>query len=95
MAQPASIVGIASGRFAPRQFRKRAASHRPQLSQRDVSLFHGFHEFLSDILSALMIAAVWQISADFLKHDVHICGRPFLDFGHLTPGSIIDTNQSA
>jgi hypothetical protein len=47
------------------------------------------------MFSAFMVAAVWQISADFLEHDVHIGGCPFFDFGHLTPGSIIDANQSA
>jgi hypothetical protein len=75
-------LGIASGRFAPRQFGKRAAGHSPQLFQGVVSLFRALHELFSDILSALMVAAVWQTSADFLKHDVHIRGCPFFDFGH-------------
>jgi hypothetical protein len=42
-----------------------------------------------------MVAAVWQTSADFLKHYVHIRGCPFFDFGHLIPRSIIDATQSA
>jgi hypothetical protein len=87
--------GFASGRSAPRQFRKRAAGYGPQFLQRDVSFFRGFHEFLSDILSAFMVAAVWQTSADLLKHDVHIRGCPLFDFAHPTPGSVIDTNRSA
>ena len=70
------------GRFAPRQFRKRATGHRPQPFQCDVSFFHALHEFFGDMLSALMVAAVWQIPADFLEHDVHIRGCPFFDFGH-------------
>jgi hypothetical protein len=85
----------ALGRFAPRQFRKRAAGHRPQPLQRDVSFFHALHELFSDILSALMVAAVWQTSADFLKHYVHFRGYPFFDFGHLTPRLVIDANGSA
>jgi hypothetical protein len=42
-----------------------------------------------------MVAAVWQTSADFLKHYVHFRGYPSFDFGHLTPRSVIDANQSA
>ncbi len=40
-----------------------------------------------------MVAAVWQTSADFLKHDVYICGYSFFDFVHLTPRSVIDANR--
>ena len=82
-------------RFAPRQVGKRAARHRPQPFQRDVSFFRALQEFFSDVLSAFMVAAVRQTPADLLKHDVHICGCPFFDLGHLTPGSVIDANQSA
>jgi hypothetical protein len=42
-----------------------------------------------------MVAAVRQTSADFLKHYVHIRGCPIFDFGHLTPRSVINANQSA
>jgi hypothetical protein len=52
--------------------------------------FHALHELVSDILSALMVATVWQTSADFLKHYVDIRGCPFFDFGHLTPRSVIE-----
>jgi len=48
--------------------------------------FHALHELLGDVLSALMVAAaVWQSSADFLKHYVQIRGRSFIGSGHLTP----------
>ena len=77
-----AIFGIASGRFGARQFGKCAAGHKPQLFQRDVSFFRALHELFGDVLSARMVAAVWQTSADFLKHDVHIRGCPFFDFGH-------------
>ena len=82
---------LAFGRSAPRQLGKRATCHGPQPFQRDVSFFRALHEFFSNILSALMVAAVRQTPADFLKHDVHVRCGPFFDFvfdfGHLTPGS--------
>jgi hypothetical protein len=81
------------GRFAPRQIFKRAAGHRPQPFLRNISFFRALHEFLSDVLSAFMVAAVRQTPADFLKHDFHVRGCPLFDFGHLTPRSIVDPNQ--
>jgi hypothetical protein len=83
------------GRSALRQVGKRAAGDRPQPFQRDVSFFRALHQFFSDVLPAFMVAAVRQTPADFLKHDVHVCGGPFFDFGHLTPRSVIDASQSA
>ena len=69
-------------RSAPQQFRKCAVGHRPQPFQRDVSLLHALYELFGDMLSAPMVAAVWQTSADLLKHDLHIRGCPFIDVGH-------------
>jgi hypothetical protein len=64
----------------------------PQLFQRDVSFFRAFNEFFGDVLSAFMVASMRQTPADFLKHNIHVRDCPFFDFGHLTPGSIIDAN---
>jgi hypothetical protein len=41
--------------------------------------------FFGNMLPALMVAAVWQTSADFLKDNLHIRDCPLLDSGHLTP----------
>jgi hypothetical protein len=47
------------------------------------------YQSLSNVLAALMIAAVGQVAADFFQHDIHICGGPLIDLGHLTPRSPI------
>jgi hypothetical protein len=39
-------------------------------------------ELFGDVLSALMIAAVLQTPAGFLKHYVHICTCPFVNLQH-------------
>jgi hypothetical protein len=69
-------------RSAPRQFGKCAVGHSPQPFQRDVSLLHALYELFGDMLSAPMVAPVWQTSADLLEHDLHIRGCPFIDVGH-------------
>jgi hypothetical protein len=57
--------------------------------------FSCFHELVSGILSALMVANVWQTSADFLKHYVDIRGCPFLRFWSFDTKVSYRGNQSA
>jgi hypothetical protein len=75
-------------------FRKCAAGHRPQSFQRIVSAFHALHQLLRDVFSGFVVAAVWQASANFLKHDVHVRACPFIERCHWTPPFNIEAQSN-
>jgi hypothetical protein len=73
-----------SRRFAARQFRKRAFGHGSQFIQGHIAVLCGLHQALGKVLAAFMIAAMWQVAADFLQYHVHVRGCALTDLRHST-----------
>jgi hypothetical protein len=61
---------------------ERAMCDGPQSAQGDVSLLRTELQFLRDVATAFVVAAVGKDAAGFFENEVHVCNRPIIQSGH-------------
>jgi hypothetical protein len=55
---------------------------RPQSPQGGISLPRTKLQFLRDVATAFVVAAVREDAAGFFQDEIHVCNRPIIQPGH-------------
>jgi hypothetical protein len=76
---------ILSGRPLLRYLFERAMCDGPQAAQGGVAPLRTELQFLCDVATAFVVAAVREDAAGLFQNEIHVCNRPIIQFGHGLP----------